>query len=245
MIDVRLAPGSAEQGQPPAAVRLPSRLTMHIGAARAVVKVRMLGSRFARLTLDHPLPLHVGAGPRALLAWESREEWDAYVARRPLEPLTERTPTTREELFAELERCLELGYAVSDEDVTPGIASLGTPVFDYTGHIRAAISIGGMRQFLLEEICDEAVQLLHLPGPLRGLPLSELPGHELRRVPGDNLGQATCAAARVSLTGRRRTHQQQVDIALSITIAPRRRAEDAPVDRLGVPAAERAPQALP
>ncbi len=107
------------------------------------------------LRLGGSLPLHVGAGPRALLAWESREEWG-----RPLEPLTERTPTTRDELFAELERCLELGYAVSDEDVTLGIASLGTPVFDYTGHIRAAISIGGMRQFLLEDIRDEAVQLL-------------------------------------------------------------------------------------
>ena len=33
---------------------------MHIGAARAVVRARMLGSRFARLALDHPLPLHVG-----------------------------------------------------------------------------------------------------------------------------------------------------------------------------------------
>ncbi|HEY2304946.1 MAG TPA: selenocysteine-specific translation elongation factor, partial [Streptosporangiaceae bacterium] len=60
VIDVRLAPSPAERGQPPAAVRLPSRLTMHIGAARAVVRARMLGSRFARLTLDHPLPLHVG-----------------------------------------------------------------------------------------------------------------------------------------------------------------------------------------
>jgi selenocysteine-specific elongation factor len=60
VIDVRLVPGPAEQGQPLAAVRLPSRLTMHIGAARAVVRPRMLGSRFARLTLDHPLPLHVG-----------------------------------------------------------------------------------------------------------------------------------------------------------------------------------------
>ena len=60
VIDVRLAPASAGQGQPSAAVRLPSRLTVHIGAARAVARVRMLGSRFARLTLDHPLPLHVG-----------------------------------------------------------------------------------------------------------------------------------------------------------------------------------------
>jgi selenocysteine-specific elongation factor len=59
-IDVRLAPASREPGQPPPAAQLPSRLTMHIGAARAVVRVRMLSSRFARLALDHPLPLHVG-----------------------------------------------------------------------------------------------------------------------------------------------------------------------------------------
>jgi len=59
VIDVRLThlpPGR----QPPGIVRLPSRLTLHIGAARAVARVRMLGGRAARLSLDHPLPLHVG-----------------------------------------------------------------------------------------------------------------------------------------------------------------------------------------
>jgi selenocysteine-specific elongation factor len=59
VIDVRLThlpPGL----QPPGTVRLPSRLTLHIGAARAVARVRMLGGRAARLSLDHPLPLHVG-----------------------------------------------------------------------------------------------------------------------------------------------------------------------------------------
>jgi selenocysteine-specific elongation factor len=58
-IDVRLAPAPAADGGP-GAIRLPARLTLHIGAARAVARVRMLGSRFARLALDHPLPLHVG-----------------------------------------------------------------------------------------------------------------------------------------------------------------------------------------
>jgi selenocysteine-specific elongation factor len=56
VIDVGLMP----HPQPTGTVRLPSRLTLHIGAARAVARVRMLGSRFARLSLDHPLPLHVG-----------------------------------------------------------------------------------------------------------------------------------------------------------------------------------------
>jgi selenocysteine-specific elongation factor len=59
VIDVRLThlpPGH----QPPGTMRLPSRLTLHIGAARAVARLRMLGGRAARLSLDHPLPLHVG-----------------------------------------------------------------------------------------------------------------------------------------------------------------------------------------
>jgi DNA-binding IclR family transcriptional regulator len=74
--------------------------------------------------------------------------------------MTEKTPATREALFVELERSLSQGYAVSDEDVTPGIASLGAPVLDYTGQIRAAVSIGGLRTLLLEEIREEAIELL-------------------------------------------------------------------------------------
>jgi DNA-binding IclR family transcriptional regulator len=112
------------------------------------------------LRLGGSLPLHLGAGPRVLLAWEPRAEWEAYIARRPLAAMTEETPVTRAALFTQLEQSLEQGYAVSDEDVTPGIGSLGAPIFDYTGRVRAAVSIGGMRQFVLEEIRDEAVELL-------------------------------------------------------------------------------------
>jgi len=51
VIDVRLA-------GPPA--RLPPQLTVHIGAARGVARVRVLGGEIARLSLDHALPLHIG-----------------------------------------------------------------------------------------------------------------------------------------------------------------------------------------
>jgi selenocysteine-specific elongation factor len=60
VIDVRLDPPPSEHGQPPGTIRLPPQLTMHIGAARGVAGVRMLGGCFARLSLDHPLPLHIG-----------------------------------------------------------------------------------------------------------------------------------------------------------------------------------------
>jgi selenocysteine-specific elongation factor len=60
VIDVRLAPPSPPQQQPADTVRLPPQLALHIGAARTVARVRMLGSQFARLSLDRPLPLHIG-----------------------------------------------------------------------------------------------------------------------------------------------------------------------------------------
>jgi selenocysteine-specific elongation factor len=60
VIDVRLGPPPAADAAAPGPVRLPPQITVHIGAARAVARVRMLGRRIARLSLNHPLPLHVG-----------------------------------------------------------------------------------------------------------------------------------------------------------------------------------------
>jgi DNA-binding IclR family transcriptional regulator len=117
----------------------------------AVCIERLEGLRVQSLALrlGGSLPLHAGAGPRVLLAWEPREVWDEYVQSGQLTALTDRTPTTRKALLRELEETVAQGYAVSDEDVTPGIASLGAPIFDYTGRVRAALSIGGMKSLLL------------------------------------------------------------------------------------------------
>jgi selenocysteine-specific elongation factor len=58
-IDVRLAapPGSREDDSPE---RLPKQVTVHVGSARTVARVRAFGGRIARLRLREPLPLHVG-----------------------------------------------------------------------------------------------------------------------------------------------------------------------------------------
>jgi len=57
LIDVRLSSPSRPDTAGP---RLPPELSLHVGAARTVARVRMLGSSIARLSLAHPLPLHVG-----------------------------------------------------------------------------------------------------------------------------------------------------------------------------------------
>ncbi len=128
----------------------------------AVCIERLEGLRVQSLALrlGGSLPLHAGAGPRALLAWEPREEWERFVRAGKLVAFTDATPTTRAELFRELEQTLAQGYALSDEDVTPGIASLGAPIFDYTGRVRAALSVGGMKSLVLGKDRELIVELL-------------------------------------------------------------------------------------
>ncbi|HKD89192.1 MAG TPA: selenocysteine-specific translation elongation factor [Streptosporangiaceae bacterium] len=66
LIDVRLAaqPGEQTQASMPAPPSRPGELaravTVHIGSARVVARVRPLGPGLARLSLAEPLPLHVG-----------------------------------------------------------------------------------------------------------------------------------------------------------------------------------------
>jgi DNA-binding IclR family transcriptional regulator len=116
----------------------------------AVCIERIDGSRvnLLALALGGSLPLHAGAVTRAILAFEPREFWDEYVEHHGVAGFTPKTPASREALFAELEATLERGYAISDEDVTPGIAAMGAPIFDHTGRVRAGLSLGGMRDTL-------------------------------------------------------------------------------------------------
>jgi DNA-binding IclR family transcriptional regulator len=112
------------------------------------------------LQLGGALPLHVGAAPRALLAYEPREFWNEYVKTHGMERLTPRTPVTPEELFPLLEEIRSTGLAVSDEDVTEGVAALGVPILDYRGTVRASLSIAGVRPAILGPSAHGVRQLL-------------------------------------------------------------------------------------
>lgn len=103
------------------------------------------------LRLGEALPLHLGAASRVLLAAADEAFREAYLDRAPFPALTERTPTTRAGLAAELERVAAEGHAVSDGDIRLGIAAVGAPVRDAAGRVCAAISVGGLRPSILDD----------------------------------------------------------------------------------------------
>jgi DNA-binding IclR family transcriptional regulator len=130
---------------------------------RAVCLERVDGShplRIADLHVGGAQPLHLGAGPRALLAFREAELLPALLS----EGLVGRTPTSlvhQEALVADLAASRDRGYTVSDEDVTPEVAALGMPVLGASGRAVAALSIGGLKSALLPPRPEHLEHLRH------------------------------------------------------------------------------------
>jgi DNA-binding IclR family transcriptional regulator len=132
-------------------------------AGRAVCLEKVEGSHglaVAELQVGGSQPLHMGAGPRALLAFRE-EELLPMLQRTDLEQRTAATLSSPEDLAEDLAETRRRGYAISRGDATSGVGALGAPVFDATGRAVAALSVGG----LLDRVAPErepqlAAQLL-------------------------------------------------------------------------------------
>jgi len=91
------------------------------------------------------LPLHCGAGPRVLMAWQPEAEVQRLLA-RPLEAMTPLTPVEPGRLAEILTRIRERGWELAIDDIVEGISGLGLPVRDGEGAVIAAVSISGLHR---------------------------------------------------------------------------------------------------
>jgi DNA-binding IclR family transcriptional regulator len=106
------------------------------------------GVRVVDLYVGGSQPLHLGAAPRALLAFDE----DALLPPLLAEGLSRRTEHSfinPVDLRADLAETRRRGYSVSDEDVTPGVGAIGAPILGANGHVVAALSFGGLKPRVL------------------------------------------------------------------------------------------------
>lgn len=93
------------------------------------------------LKVDHPIgslaPLHCTALGKAFLAFGDARETGA------LEPFTPKTITRPQALVAEIETTRRRGYAVDDEEFSPGIRCAAVPIYAAPGDMIAAIGVSG------------------------------------------------------------------------------------------------------
>ncbi|WP_380680816.1 IclR family transcriptional regulator [Salinigranum sp. GCM10025319] len=87
------------------------------------------------------ITLHNSALGKSILAHQSPEYVEEYIEHRGLPAVTPNTITDREELYDELERVREMGYAFDDEEQWRGLKCIGAPILTDGGVVKGAISV--------------------------------------------------------------------------------------------------------
>jgi DNA-binding IclR family transcriptional regulator len=127
---------------------------------RAVCVERLEGHavRSLAMQLGGSLPMFAGAAPRAMLAFlpPAEQRSSLKASRLPGDPPRPDAAAIQ----ADIEQVRRDGFAVSDGDVTPGIAALGAPVFNHRGELAAAISISGLRSQILGSSREANIELI-------------------------------------------------------------------------------------
>jgi IclR family transcriptional regulator, acetate operon repressor len=107
------------------------------------------------------VPLYCTGAGKALLAFRSAAELEAYLGRESLEPRTPQTLTSRSALREELERIRQRGFAYDEGELDAEVRCVAAPVFDHTGGAVAAISVSGpASRFTAARMRATAVALL-------------------------------------------------------------------------------------
>jgi DNA-binding IclR family transcriptional regulator len=110
---------------------------LYVGKADSPQQVRMhcvIGTRN---------PLHCTALGKAILAFLPTKERAALLDQISFTARTPNTIVDRPALEENLELVRAQGYAIDDMEIEEGIRCVGTPVFDHTGYVVAAISTSG------------------------------------------------------------------------------------------------------
>lgn len=87
--------------------------------------------------------LHTIAAGKAILAYLPEERVREIIGRHGLPEKTEQTITDEAELFAELDRIRERGYAFNEEESLRGLHAVGAPIRNADDEVKGALSISG------------------------------------------------------------------------------------------------------
>jgi DNA-binding IclR family transcriptional regulator len=109
-------------------------LTVNIEPRSHLFFVHQIGPR---------LPAYCSAVGKALLAFLEPQEFQGYVERVKLKPLTANTITKKKQLLKEIAETRRKGYSTDREENVLGLACLGTPIFGCGGRLEGAISVSG------------------------------------------------------------------------------------------------------
>jgi DNA-binding IclR family transcriptional regulator len=119
--------------------------TVNLGVARdhLVEQIAQVDSKYligGTNWVGRPVPLHCAALGKVLLAYGAAQ-LSGQLPGGALERRTDKTVTSEAALRTELATVRARGYAVTDEELEPGLIAVATPIRGYDGAVVAALSV--------------------------------------------------------------------------------------------------------
>ena len=130
---------------------------------RLVIVSRVATNEFPEVDVDTgtEFPAHATAIGKVLLAHLPKEELQSLIQKSGLTRVTEKTITRADQLMLELEAVRERGYSTCEEEHTVGLRSVGAPIVDPWGGIRAALAAaGGLQHPMWEKGIPEVAAIM-------------------------------------------------------------------------------------
>jgi DNA-binding IclR family transcriptional regulator len=123
-----------------------TRLNARVGIwDNGSVLITLLALPKAEDSLSHQIgprvPAYCSGVGKALLAFRTDDEISIYLRDTELVRHTQATIVDSEKLLEDLEKTRERGYAISCEEMIPGLAALGAPIFDRTRRLAGSLSL--------------------------------------------------------------------------------------------------------
>jgi len=122
-----------------------TRYTCHLATLqnnRAVYIDKVEGGGFVRFAtyVGQALPLHLSGVGKALLMGMSDDAIEKAVADQ-LDPLTEKSHRTVQDVLEDIRNAKETGYAIEEEQMEEGIRCIGAPIYGPSGDVIASMSL--------------------------------------------------------------------------------------------------------
>ena len=145
------------------------RMTVHLavldqGEAVYIEKVEAPGFFKVNTWVGRRMFLHSTSVGKCLLAWLPKDDVETIVRQQGLKKRTPKTITSITKLLADLEHVKESAYAVDDEENSLGARCLGTPIFDATGNVIAALGASGTLTQMDEDSMPRIIDALKETG---------------------------------------------------------------------------------
>lgn len=125
-----------------------SQLTAHLAVLdndEAVYIAKLDSPGFVKMNtwVGRRMQLNSTSVGKALIAFLPSEEVLPMIQRSGLNRRTPQTITVASRLMRDLEKVRELGYAIDDEENSPGVRCVAAPVFNSEGGVEAAVGLSG------------------------------------------------------------------------------------------------------